>query len=152
MQRFFKLTNTFICIDLTRQVVDLVNKHDHPALQVIHIFVRKPSKVDTKSLTVFAENAHERGIQIIVHCMHRKDRAELRKRLRGVPKGRWFHFTLTDKPMMFKDGDRYAIEIGAGGVVKEFYYDYVVPEDEMGNGDYSGALEKKLVGTRTTVY
>ena len=102
MESLIKLSNTLICFNLTNKLVREINKNDHPALNMIHIFVNDPNHVNTKSLSVFAENARERNMKIVVHCLNRKILKEMRKKLRGVYKDRFFHLSdFTGKMMRF---------------------------------------------------
>ena len=102
MESLIKLSNTLICFNLTNKLVREINKNDHPALNMIHIFVNDPDHVNTKSLSVFAENARERNMKIVVHCLNRKILKEMRKKLRGVYKDRFFHLSdFTGKMMRF---------------------------------------------------
>ena len=98
--RFIKTANEFITIDLDKKTVSQINKNDHTALSIVHIFVFNPDNVETESLKVFAENAKTRGYQIIVHCFGTQERRVLRKKLKGAEKGRHFHFNLMSRDYM----------------------------------------------------
>jgi len=99
---FYKLTNTFVFINFEKKDIAKANKNDHAGLQGIHIFVFDSGQVDTNALKVFAENARNRRIRLIVHFADAKERAKLRKALKGVKKDEFFHFSLMHGDITFK--------------------------------------------------
>ena len=112
MEHLIKLTNTFICFNLTRRLVKEINENDHPALNMIHIFANDPEHVNVKSLAVFAENARERNMKIVVHCLNRKILKEMRKKLRGVYKDKFFHLSdFSGKMMRFYSDNGYIFQV-----------------------------------------
>ena len=112
LMELVKLSNTFVCFNLTNRLVKEINENDHPALSMIHIFVNNADHVNARSLAVFAENARERNMKIIVHCLNRKILKDMRKKLRGVYKDKFFHLSdFSGKMMRFYTDNGYIFQI-----------------------------------------
>ena len=117
---FYKLTNTFLCINLSNKVADAVNKEDHRGLQTIHVFVFDPDKVKIRSLATFGGMARRRRKSLIVHCANKYILAEMRKKLKGAHKDKYFHLSLM-KPdgMRLEKNPDFSIHISPLGMITE---------------------------------
>ena len=99
--RFYKLSNTFICIDFDKEMAQKINEEDHVALTTIHIFYfRHFTAVD--SIKVMSEECRKRNIKMIIHCENKKKRNELRKLLKGIQKDKYFHLSAKGRPISFQ--------------------------------------------------
>ena len=95
--RFFKTTNSFICIGADRQIMRKIIQHMHENLKIIHFFVSDTDSIDTETLTYFAHAAAHVHLKMVLHCADKYVRGRLRRALKGVPKGKWFHLSLNYK-------------------------------------------------------
>lgn len=119
-KNIFRTAHAVITIDLPNSAVNYINENDK-SIKKIHIFVFDPKNIKIRSLEAFANCARRRGQIVIVHCFSREDRSFLRKKLKGVPKGEWFHFNLLNpnKGMTFSLSRMHKLFIG-NRVVREF--------------------------------
>ena len=99
---FFKITNSVITINLEKDAVSYINSRNNLGeIRKIHIFVTDPERINTKTLSVFGDYGRRNHIKVIVHCFNKKDRYFLRKRLKGVKKDNWFHFSIVKRDTSF---------------------------------------------------
>ena len=92
--RFFKTTNSFICIGIDKQITNQIRKNAHENLRIIHVFVNEPENADITSLSYYADMCDHAHVHMILHCPDKLVRAKMRKALKGIPKGKWFHMSL----------------------------------------------------------
>lgn len=119
--KMFRTAHTIITIDLDTNTVNYINKNDR-SFNKIHIFVFNPDDIKINSLKIFAQAAKRRkNCKIIIHCFNAKDRFDLRKQLKGIKKGWWFHFNLmkSRQSMIFALSPNKFLQIGYGEV-KEY--------------------------------
>ena len=101
MPSYFRTSHAVITTDLCRDAIAHINKNTG-SIKKIHIFVFNPEKVNMKALSAFGKYCMEhKTIQTIIHCYNKKDRYILRKRLKNIPKGKYFHFNLRFRAMHF---------------------------------------------------
>ena len=94
----FRTARAVVTADFTPAAARTVMKHEKE-IDKIHVYVFNPENLDVKSLLRVAEKAridseNGRRRMAIVHVFDKKDRATVKRMLRGVPKGKWFHLNL----------------------------------------------------------
>lgn len=94
----FRTAHSAVTADFPASTAGIIRKHENE-IDKIHAYVFNPENVDVPSLIRIAEKAriaseNGRRRMVIVHVFDKKDRATMKRALRGVPKGKWFHLNL----------------------------------------------------------
>ena len=86
--------NTVIALDLDRKTAAEINAIRDENVQKLHVFVTDINKVDISTLRAFGKRAAEKkDVRVIIHCVHKGVAKELKKHVKDIEKGKWFHFT-----------------------------------------------------------
>ncbi len=109
--KYFRSTHAVVTINLDTKAIQEINKIKDPGLKIIHVFVTDINKVRIDALKVFAGTAPENRIKVVLHCLNKKVRFDLRKELKGVPKGKFFHTNLMGERFCMKLSPNKSISI-----------------------------------------
>ena len=95
MNEFFKTSNKFITVNLSRKTMDKLNQEDSNALKKVHIVLFDYSLVDISCLKALVADCRSRGIRLIIDHFGYEDKKKLKAILREngmVCDPLYFHF------------------------------------------------------------
>ena len=95
MNDFFKTSNKYIAVNLTRKTMDKLNREDSEALKKIHIILFDCSLIDMSCLKALVCDCRRRGIWLIIDHFGYEDKKKMKAILRKngiVCDPLYFHF------------------------------------------------------------